>query len=116
MYGNLVHYTMLYYIITYNALISNIEQKLLNERNRRTKPFFDRKVQTDLNCFWLYANLYASLVLKDENLFEDTIKSINELIDKLKNKIFHCYESTENDIDVFLDDFVYLSLLLITMF
>ena len=24
-------------------LISNIEQKLLNERNRRTKPFFDRK-------------------------------------------------------------------------
>ena len=99
-----------------SQILEKTKKILEKERDKRIKPFFDNKVQTDLNCFWLYANLYASLVLKDENLFEDTVKSINQLIDKLKNKIFHCYESTENEIDVFLDDYVYLSLLLITMF
>ena len=27
---------------------------LKKERDKRIKPFFDNKVQTDLNCFWLY--------------------------------------------------------------
>ena len=32
---------------------------LEKERDKRIKPFFDNKVQTDLNCFWLYSNLYS---------------------------------------------------------
>ena len=42
------------------------EKILLDERSRRVKPFFDNKVQTDLNCYWFYTNLYSSLILIHE--------------------------------------------------
>ena len=43
--------------------IEEAENLLLNHREKRVKPFFDNKVQTDLNCYWLYSNLYSSLIL-----------------------------------------------------
>ena len=89
---------------------------LKNERNKRVKPFFDDKVQIDLNCYWLYSNLYASLVLNDENLYRATIKLSKGLISKLENNIYHCYESTNKDNIVFLEDYSYISLLLITLY
>ena len=89
---------------------------LKNERNKRVKPFFDDKVQIDLNCYWLYSNLYASLVLNDENLYRATIKLTKGLISKLENNIYHCYESTNKDNIVFLEDYSYVSLLLITLY
>ena len=89
---------------------------LKNERNKRVKPFFDDKVQIDLNCYWLYSNLYASLVLNDENLYRATIKLSKGLISKLENNIYHCYESTNKDNIVFLEDYSYVSLLLITLY
>ena len=89
---------------------------LKNERNKRVKPFFDDKVQIDLNCYWLYSNLYASLVLNDENLYRATIKLTKGLISKLENNIYHCYESTNKDNIVFLEDYSYISLLLITLY
>jgi len=89
---------------------------LKNERNKRVKPFFDDKVQIDLNCYWLYSNLYASLVLNDENLYRVTIKLTKGLILKLENNIYHCYETTNKDNIVFLEDYSYVSLLLITLY
>ena len=92
------------------------EKILLDERSRRVKPFFDDKIQTDLNCYWLYTNLYSSLLLNDKNLYSKTINSINILNEKLKNNIFHCYNKNKEEIDVFLEDYVYYSLLLISLY
>ena len=97
-------------------IIKEAENILLKERKKRIKPFFDSKVQTDLNCYWLYSNLYSSLVLEDDNLYNKTISSINILNKNLSNKIFHCYNKDKNEIDVFLEDYTYYSLLLITLY
>ena len=70
-----------------------IETKVLNERKKRVKPFFDDKVQTDLNCYWLYSNLFSSLVLNNDELLKNTINKIKSLNDKFKDKIFHCYDN-----------------------
>ena len=96
--------------------LKEAESLLLTERKKRIKPFFDNKVQTDLNCFWLYSNLYSSLILDDQELYKKTIDSIDRINDKLKKNIFHCYNKKNEEIDVFLEDYVYYSLLLITMY
>ena len=96
--------------------MSIVKKILHDERNKRIKPFFDNKVQTDLNCFWLYSNLNAALVLKDDKLFVNTLISTKKLIKQLKNNIYHCYEKSGNKVNVFLDDYAYLSLLLITLY
>ena len=94
----------------------NAENILLIERKKRIKPFFDDKVQTDLNCYWLYSNLYSSLILNDQELYKKTVSSINHINEKLKDNIFHCYNKKNQEIDVFLEDYVYYSLLLITLY
>ena len=99
-----------------NDLISNIEQKLLNERNRRVKPFFDRKVQTDLNCYWIYTTLFSSLILNDKKLLQKNLDNSKKIIHKLSKNIFHCYDKDHKEVDVFLEDYVYFSLLLITLY
>jgi len=98
------------------VIIKEAENILLKERKKRVKPFFDDKVQTDLNCYWLYSNLFSSLILKDENLYNETISSIDNINKKLNNNIFHCYNKDKSEIDVFLEDYVYYSLLLITLY
>ncbi len=92
------------------------EKSLLKEREKRIKPFFDDKVQTDLNCYWLYTNIYSSLYLNDEILYKKTISSINNIKDNLKNNIFHCYNKNKEEVDVFLEDYAYFSLLLISLY
>ena len=91
-------------------------ETLEKERNKRARPFFDNKVQTDLNCFWLYSNLYSSLVLSDNELYEKTIKSAKELINKISNNICHCNEKKNKDRNVFLEDYSYLCLLLVFLY
>ena len=92
------------------------EKSLLKEREKRIKPFFDDKVQTDLNCYWLYTNIYSSLYLNDEILYKKTVSSINNIKDKLKDNIFHCYNKNKEEVDVFLEDYAYFSLLLISLY
>ena len=96
--------------------IEEAENLLLNHREKRVKPFFDNKVQTDLNCYWLYSNLYSSLILNDHELYSKTIDKINLINEKLKKNIFHCYNKNKNEIDVFLEDYVYYALLLICVY
>ncbi len=92
------------------------ENLLLIERKKRIKPFFDNKVQTDLNCYWLYSNLYSSLILDDQELYKKTISSINHINENLKDNVFHCYNKKNQEIDVFLEDYTYYCLLLITLY
>ena len=96
--------------------LKKLEKKLLAERKKREKPFFDNKIQNDLNCYWLYTNLFSSIILCDDNLYSETMSKINLLNEKLNNKIFHCYDRNQDEIDVFLEDYVYFSLLLVTLY
>ena len=97
-------------------VIKEAEKILLNERKKRVKPFFDDKVQIDLNCYWLYSNLYSSLLLDDEDLYKATINTINIISKKLTKNIYHCYNKDKIEVDVFLEDYVYYCLLLITLY
>ena len=94
--------------------IKKIEEALIQERNKRVKPFFDDKSQTDLNAFILDTLISASIVLEDDNLKNKALETIKILNEKLSNKIYHCYDSSE--IDVFLEDYVYYAMLLITLY
>ena len=97
-----------------NNTISKIEEKLFQIRLKRSKPFFDDKSQTDLNSYLLDTLIQASVILDDENLKKETLNILKILEEKLSNKIYHCYESSE--IDVFLEDYVYQAMLFITLY
>ena len=94
--------------------ITKIEKILLLERKKRVKPFFDDKSQTDLNAFILDTLINASIVLEDNNLKNEALATIKILNEKLSSKIYHCYDSSE--IDVFLEDYVYYAMLMITLY
>ncbi len=96
--------------------IQKIEQKLLELRKKRIKPFFDDKTQTDLNSFWIYSILHSSFILDDKNIYSQAINYFNNLQTILKNNIFHCYDKNRKEIDVFLEDYVYFSLLLVSIY
>ena len=95
------------------SIIAEIKQNLLEIRKKRNKPFFDDKSQTDLNAFWIYVNLYSSIILDDKILFKISTKNIENFNKIYKNKLFHCYNDNKQ-IDVFLEDYVYFSLLLLS--
>ncbi len=96
--------------------IKKIEQKLLYVREKRIKPFFDDKSQTDLNSYWIYSILHSSFVLDDKEIYNQAINYYNNLQKVLNNNIFHCYDKNRKEIDVFLEDYVYFCLLLISMY
>ncbi len=98
-----------------NDDIYKLEKNLLEIRKKRNKPFFDDKSQTDLNSFWLYVNLYSSILLNDETLYLKSFKNFNDLSKLCENKIFHCYNNNK-EVDVFLEDYVYFCLLLMTVY
>ena len=94
--------------------IANVEEKLIQERKKRIKPFFDDKSQTDLNAFIIDTLISTSIILDDDNLKYEAIKTLELLNNKLSNKIYHCYDSSE--IDAFLEDYVYYAMLLVTLY
>ena len=94
--------------------ITQIEEKLIQERTKRVRPFFDDKSQTDLNAFILDTLIGSAIVLGDNNLKNEAMSTLEILNKKLSNKIYHCYDSTE--IDAFLEDYVYYAMLLVTLY
>ena len=94
--------------------ITQIEEKLIQERSKRIRPFFDDKSQTDLNAFILDTLIGSAIVLGDNNLKNEAMNTLEILNKKLSNKIYHCYDSTE--IDAFLEDYVYYAMLLVTLY
>ena len=58
-----------YYLLTSDMIKGNYQ---------RTDNFrIDNKIQTDLNCYWLYSNLYSSLILEDKELLDQSNKKID---------------------------------------
>ena len=94
--------------------IAQIEEKLIQERSKRVRPFFDDKSQTDLNAYILDTLIGSAIVLGDNNLKNEAMSTLEILNKKLSNKIYHCYDSTE--IDAFLEDYVYYAMLLVTLY
>ena len=94
--------------------ITEIEEKLIQERSKRVRPFFDDKSQTDLNAFILDTLIGSAIVLGDNDLKNEAMSTLEIINKKLSNKIYHCYDSTE--IDAFLEDYVYYSMLLVTLY
>ena len=99
-----------------NNQIKKIELKLLEVRKKRVKPFFDDKTQTDLNSYWIYSILHSSFILNDKNIYQEAINYFHTLQSILKKNIFHCYDKNRKEIDVFLEDYVYFCLLLISLY
>ena len=96
--------------------IKEIENKLLEERNKRAKPLFDHKTQTDLNSYWIYTILHSSIVLENKEIFKIAMSYLNKIQNVLKDNLFHCYDKKREEIDVFLEDYVYFSLLLVSVY
>ena len=94
--------------------ITQIEEKLIQERSKRVRPFFDDKSQTDLNAFILDTLIGSAIVLGDNDLKNEAMSTLEIINKKLSNKIYHCYDSTE--IDAFLEDYVYYAMLLVTLY
>ncbi len=96
-------------------IINKSEKKLFDERKKRVKPFFDDKSQTDLNSFWIYTLLHSSFVLKNKILRDKSFELLEILQKNLKNKIYHCYDK-HGEIDVFLEDYAYFALVLVSFY
>ena len=106
------------YIINENELkaIKELENKLLETRSKRSKPLFDDKTQTDLNSYWIYTILQSSIVLEEKEIFRKGMIYFNKLQNLLKDNLFHCYDKKRKEIDVFLEDYVYFCLLLVSIY
>ena len=82
-----------------------IIKKLLEIRLKRKKPFFDDKIQLDLNCLWI-----SSLISADEILPNNGYLKLAEIffskIEKkyIKKKIYHSYSKEI----VFIEDYAFL--------
>tara|TARA_X000001036_G_C20682212_1_gene806323 strand:+ start:274 stop:2235 length:1962 start_codon:yes stop_codon:yes gene_type:complete len=96
--------------------IKSIEKNLLVIRNRRKKPLFDDKVQTDLNCYWAYTLFHSSFVLESKKIYEIANNLFLKINARLEKNIFHCYDKNDSEISVFLEDYVYYGLLLLTVY
>ena len=91
-----------------------LENELLLVRNKRIKPLFDDKSQTDQNAFLIDVLLNASIILNDNKIKNIAISKFEILQEKLKNKFYHCYQN--NEVGVFLEDYVFYSKLLMTIY
>ncbi len=90
-----------------------IKKKLLEIRKTRKKPFFDKKVQLDLNCIWISSLINAYESCNNEEYLKLAEKYYQNLEKKFyKKKIFHSY--SENH--VFLEDYAYFIQMLLDLY
>ena len=79
--------------------------ELLNIRSKRSKPFFDNKIQLDLNCLWISSLVSANYILPEKNYLkqaEEYFLKVEKLF--LSQVPFHSYSKNI----VFLEDYAYL--------
>ena len=88
-----------------NAPPESIVTKLKDLRKKKNKPFFDNKIQLDLNCLWVSALISAEKILPKNNYLQ-----IAETFYKNLEKIFFNEERlyhTNSKTSVFLEDYAY---------
>jgi len=82
----------------------DVINKLKSIRSTKNKPFFDNKVQLDLNCLWVSSLILAHSVIPNKNFLEKAETHFNQIeIHFLKDEIYH--SSSKNL--VFLEDLAY---------
>jgi uncharacterized protein len=91
----------------------SIITKLKELRNKKNKPFFDNKIQLDLNCIWVSALISAGKVLPNNKyleIAENFYTNLEELFFK-KDRLFH----TSSKTSVFLEDYAYAIAMLLDL-
>ena len=79
----------------------------------KNKPFFDNKVQLDLNCLWVSALISAEKILPNKNYLQAAENFYNNL-EKLffnESTLFH----TNSKTSVFLEDYAYAIAMLLDL-
>jgi len=92
----------------------SIISELQRLREGKTKPFFDNKIQLDLNCLWVSALISAEQVLPNNNFLKDA-----ETYYKNLEKIFFNKEKLQHTIlktEVFLEDYAYSIAMLLDLY
>jgi len=97
------------------AKLKVIRNKLLNIREKRTKPFFDDKTQIDLNAYWISTLIFVAEVFDKEEWKRLSLKNYNIIKKLTKEEVYHCYKDKEG-VKVFLDDYAYLIQLMINFY
>ena len=83
----------------------SIVLKLKDLRKRKNKPFFDNKIQLDLNCLWISALIAAEQILPNNN-YSKTAEMYYGNLEKVffnEDKLYH----TNSKSVVFLEDYAY---------
>ena len=79
--------------------------QLLKIREKRKKPFFDKKNQLDLNCLWVSSLISLNSIIPNENYLKAAETFYEEIEKKFCTKnIFHSYSKNIS----FIDDYAYL--------
>ena len=83
----------------------DLTNKLLNLRLKRKKPFFDDKIQLDLNCLWVSSLISANSIFSDQQYLQQAeayFLKIEKLF--LDKSIYHSYSKNI----VFIEDYAFL--------
>jgi uncharacterized protein len=87
--------------------------KLKELRKKKNKPFFDNKIQLDLNCLWVSALISAEKILPNKNylqIAENFYNNLEKLFFK-EDALFH----TNSKTSVFLEDYAYAIAMLLDL-
>jgi len=98
-----------------NEKLKKIKNKLLDIREKRPKPFFDDKTQIDLNAYWISTLIFVAEVFNKEEWKKLSLSNYNLIKNLTKDEIYHCYKDKDG-VKVFLDDYAYLSQLMINFY
>jgi len=98
-----------------NEKLKKIKKKLLNIREKRPKPFFDDKTQIDLNAFWISTLIFVAEIFDNQDWKKLALTNYNTIRNLTADEVYHCYKEKEG-VKVFLDDYVYLTQLMINLY
>jgi len=87
--------------------------KLKELRKNKNKPFFDNKIQLDLNCLWISALISAEKILPNKNYLQ-TAETLYNNLEKLffrGGRLSH----TNSNTSVFLEDYAYAIAMLLDL-
>jgi len=95
--------------------LNKLKNKLLTVRQKRNLPFFDNKTQTDLNAYWSSTLNFVAEVFDKEDWRKISENNFQLIKNQTNEEIFHCYKDKDG-VKVFLEDYVYLSQLMINLY
>ncbi len=94
-----------------NVPPQSILTKLKDLRKKKNKPFFDNKIQLDLNCLWVSALISAEKILPKNNYLQIAETFYDNLEKIFFNEERLCHTNSKSS--VFLEDYAYaISMLL----